>query len=201
MQVNFRSISIYYIISIHNSNKRMLPFSVEFTDFQKKIKTPKQPQWCYTWERWVRRQQWLCEFHPSHHSLGPRSHFTLPDTTCVRSYFIYLCSIVTNKGPLFTLPGDKWDGLYWAGVRFINTQWSQGYRILHHVASHHDDNPRPTVAPGYSKENLKENLSSLIFYFSNQGLHTILSISWSQNLKRGIKFSYTWKMYIQITKN
>lgn len=35
MQVNFRSILIYYIIRIHNSNKWMLSFSVEFTDFQK----------------------------------------------------------------------------------------------------------------------------------------------------------------------
>lgn len=35
MQVNFRSILIYYIIRIHNSNKWMVSFSVEFTDFQK----------------------------------------------------------------------------------------------------------------------------------------------------------------------
>lgn len=43
MQVNFKSILIYYIISIHNPNKEMLSFSVDFTDFQKKIKAPKQP--------------------------------------------------------------------------------------------------------------------------------------------------------------
>lgn len=33
MQVNFKSKLIYYLISIHDSNMRMLSFSFDFTDF------------------------------------------------------------------------------------------------------------------------------------------------------------------------